>query len=329
MALRRYRCLLLRAGKAHFSDKAVFRRVSEFTYELDLDEGMGHTIRAALLNGVLQDGGQESDIGRYRLTILDGKSRVLLHEYVAGPAPTSGPWPAGPLASHTGEQPVSELLQRLKTRGPPAHLTAARDGLARDEVGVLVADRQVAPASVVALPERQVRPASVGEHDLREPGVVLVDLLDRFPAPEHPEFQLQVALHLVKVPAADRAIAMTHDHCSFADVPWRPWRHVLFGLHPGRDRRPAPPSRHGSLRRLADGAGGPVQRRRHPGRRPRRQANRAIQFPNGPVMAMGALPAGQRLPTRHRARGHQHVPRRPHRPGHRALTARLACGLLQ
>ncbi len=118
MALRWYRCLLLRPGKAHFSDKTVFRQVSEFTYELDPDEGMGHTIRAALLNGALQDGGQEADIGQYRLTVLDGKSRVPLHEYAAGPAPAAGQWPAGPLTSHTGEQLVSELLQRLKTRSP-------------------------------------------------------------------------------------------------------------------------------------------------------------------------------------------------------------------
>ena len=118
MALRWYRCLLLRPGKAHFSDKTVFRQVSEFTYELDPDEGMGHTIRAALLNGALQDGGQEAGIGQYRLTVLDDKSRVPLHEYAAGPAPAAGPWPAGPLTSHTGEQLVSELLQRLKTRSP-------------------------------------------------------------------------------------------------------------------------------------------------------------------------------------------------------------------
>ena len=118
MALRRYRCLLLRAGKAYLADKTVFRRVSEFSYELDLDEGMGHTIRAALLNGVLQDGGQESDIGRYRLTVLDDKSRVLLHEYAAGPAPATAVWPTGSLGGCTDEQLVSELLQRLKTRGP-------------------------------------------------------------------------------------------------------------------------------------------------------------------------------------------------------------------
>jgi hypothetical protein len=118
MALRRYRCLLLRAGKAHFSDKTVFRQVGDFTYELDLDEGMGHTVRAALLNGVLQDGGQESDLGRYRLTVLDDKSRAVLREYAAGTAPAGAVPPAGSLAGYTDEQLVSELLQRLKTRSP-------------------------------------------------------------------------------------------------------------------------------------------------------------------------------------------------------------------
>jgi hypothetical protein len=90
MALRIYQCVLLRAKRANFSDKIVFRPVDRFTAELDLDPEMGHTIRAALLTGARQHGGPEADVIQYRLTVLDPKNgRVLLEDFAA-PSETGG-----------------------------------------------------------------------------------------------------------------------------------------------------------------------------------------------------------------------------------------------
>jgi hypothetical protein len=115
LALRTYRCILLRA-KPPRSGKTDFREVDRFSYELNLDDGMGYTIRAALLNGARQNGGPEADIGQYRLTILDpGKSRVLLREWAVSPEPAMHR-PAGSLADYTDDQLISELARRLRER---------------------------------------------------------------------------------------------------------------------------------------------------------------------------------------------------------------------
>jgi hypothetical protein len=112
MALRMYRCVLLRAERAG----GRFIRVDQFTCELDLDPGMGHTIRAALLDQARQHGGQDADISQYRLNVLDLKNnRTHLPDFAAPPETAAGS-PAGPLADCTDDQLISELARRLRRR---------------------------------------------------------------------------------------------------------------------------------------------------------------------------------------------------------------------
>jgi hypothetical protein len=54
---------ITRQGRPLRGGKTVFREVDRFSCELDLGEGMGYTIRAALLNGVKHAGGDETGIG--------------------------------------------------------------------------------------------------------------------------------------------------------------------------------------------------------------------------------------------------------------------------
>jgi hypothetical protein len=111
VSFRTYECILMKTGRAHFSDKIVFREATRFTFDLDLDEDMEHTKRAALLTGILQVGGQESDISQYRLTVAaDGKP--VLTDWAAGP----GFQPAGALADCSDEELVHELMWRLQNR---------------------------------------------------------------------------------------------------------------------------------------------------------------------------------------------------------------------
>lgn len=111
MSLRTYECILMKGGRAYFSNRMVFREATRFTFDLDLDEGMGHTIRAALLTGIFQVGGQESDISQYRLTVVaDGEP--VLPDWAAGPEFQ----PTGALADCSDEQLVNELLRRLQNR---------------------------------------------------------------------------------------------------------------------------------------------------------------------------------------------------------------------
>jgi hypothetical protein len=101
----------MRAGRAHFSDKTVFREATRFSFDLDLDEDTGQTKRAALLTGIFQVGGQESDISQYRLTVAaDGEP--VLTGWAAGP----GFQPTGALSDFSDEELVNELLWRLRNR---------------------------------------------------------------------------------------------------------------------------------------------------------------------------------------------------------------------
>ena len=86
MALRAYRCVLLKAKRAFSSDKTVFRQVDQFTCELDLDDGMGHTVRAALLHGVRQYGGPDADASQHRMNVIDPKNgRTVRRDFTAPP----------------------------------------------------------------------------------------------------------------------------------------------------------------------------------------------------------------------------------------------------
>ncbi|MGH3188207.1 MAG: hypothetical protein ACRDOL_13235 [Streptosporangiaceae bacterium] len=115
MALRNYPCILLRANPPR-SGKTDFREVDRYTFEMDLEDGMGYTIRAALVHGAIRNGGPEADIGQYRLTILDpDKNRVRIPQWAASPEPVTGR-PAGSLADCTDDHLIGELARRLRGR---------------------------------------------------------------------------------------------------------------------------------------------------------------------------------------------------------------------
>jgi hypothetical protein len=111
LALEMCRCVLLRAPRT--GDK--FRRVDQFTAELDLDPAMGHIIRAALLDQARRHGGQDADISQYRLNVFDSKNRTRLADFAAPPETAAGS-PAGSLADWTDDQLISELARRLRRR---------------------------------------------------------------------------------------------------------------------------------------------------------------------------------------------------------------------
>jgi hypothetical protein len=112
VSFRTYECILMKARRALFRDKMVFRVATRFTFDLDLDEDMEYTKRAALLTGIFQVGGHESDISQYRLTVAaDGIS--VLTDWAAGPAFQS----AGALAECSDEELLRELTWRLQNRG--------------------------------------------------------------------------------------------------------------------------------------------------------------------------------------------------------------------
>jgi hypothetical protein len=114
VTLRTYRCVLLKLKKAAFSAKNVFRPVDEYTCELDLDEGMGYTLRAALLHGIRQHDGEHADPAEYRMDVYDSAEEGLA--CLAGfTVPSDGGLyrPASSLAEYTDGQIISELARRL------------------------------------------------------------------------------------------------------------------------------------------------------------------------------------------------------------------------
>ena len=117
MALRTYRCVLFRQVTTAFRGKTVFREVDQFSCELDLGEAMGYTIRAALLNGVKQAGGDETDIGEYRMDVYNavGDDQLLLAGFTVPPDDVHRP--AGSLADYGDDELISELAWRLRGRG--------------------------------------------------------------------------------------------------------------------------------------------------------------------------------------------------------------------
>ena len=117
MTLRTYWCVLTQMGTTAIRGKTVFREVDGFSYDLDLDEGTGSAIRAALVTGVKQCGGEEADVSEYRLNILDAQDgQVLRRNYAASPegclyrAPDS-------LADYTDDQLISEMSAAAEESG--------------------------------------------------------------------------------------------------------------------------------------------------------------------------------------------------------------------
>jgi hypothetical protein len=117
MALKTYWCVLSQMGTTAIRGRTVFREVDGFSYDLDLDEGTGSAIRAALVTGIKQHGGEEADISEYRLNILDAQyGRVLLPDYASSPEAVAYRAPDS-LAGYTDDQLIRELARRLRNRG--------------------------------------------------------------------------------------------------------------------------------------------------------------------------------------------------------------------
>jgi len=117
MALRMYWCVLSRQGTTAVRGKIVFRPVAQFSCEMDLDEGMGYTARAAFLNGIRQAGGDEADAGEYRMDVYGapGDDCAILPGFTVAPG-TAVYHPAGSLADYGDDELISELASRLRNR---------------------------------------------------------------------------------------------------------------------------------------------------------------------------------------------------------------------
>ena len=117
MALTTYRCVMFRQATTAVRVKTVFREVDQFSCELDLDEGMGYTLRAAFFHGVRQAGGDGADAGEYRMDVYasTGDGQILLAGFTV-PPDAAVHRPAGSLADYGDEELLSELAWRLKGR---------------------------------------------------------------------------------------------------------------------------------------------------------------------------------------------------------------------
>ena len=117
MALRTYWCVISQRGKT-FWGNPTFRQVAQFSCDLDLEEGMGYTARAAFFHGVRQAGGDESDAGDYRMDVYAsaGDGQPLLPEFTV-PPDVAMHRPAGSLADYGDDELISELAWRLRGRG--------------------------------------------------------------------------------------------------------------------------------------------------------------------------------------------------------------------
>lgn len=108
-----YGCELVRAREGR---PGKFKSILTFSYELDLDEGEAHNLKAALVTGVRQSGGDESDIDQYRLNIYDNNGVVKIAGFSMSNSDLSGYTTAVHLSDITDEQLVNELLKRLRNR---------------------------------------------------------------------------------------------------------------------------------------------------------------------------------------------------------------------
>ncbi len=76
---------------------------------------MSYTVRAAFLNGIRQHGGEDADVGEYRMDVYEdaGYSQVRLSGFTVPPE-AAVHRDIGSLAEYTDDQLLSELAWRLR-----------------------------------------------------------------------------------------------------------------------------------------------------------------------------------------------------------------------
>jgi hypothetical protein len=116
VALKTYWCVLYRRKTTPFLHRTVFRQATAFSCELDLGEGMGYTIRAALLTGAEQHGGQGADAVQYRMDIYDARDGTPQQQDFIVPREPAVYRTAESLADYPDDELISELAQRLRER---------------------------------------------------------------------------------------------------------------------------------------------------------------------------------------------------------------------
>ena len=94
---------ITRQGRPLREGNIVFCEVDRFSCALDLGEGMEYTIRAALLNGVKQAGGDETDIGEYCMDVysIAEDDQVLLAGFTVPQTLCTGPRARSPTMATT------------------------------------------------------------------------------------------------------------------------------------------------------------------------------------------------------------------------------------
>lgn len=113
MTLRTYWCVLSQANRRR-SGKLDWNDGDGFNCDLDLDVEGGTLsgLRAALITGIQQAGGDEAATEWYRLNVYDREGERRVRDYVA---PHDSPPPAS-LAEYTHGQLIAELARRLNGR---------------------------------------------------------------------------------------------------------------------------------------------------------------------------------------------------------------------
>ena len=117
MALRTYWCVLSRKKTTVVKGRTVFDQVDQFSCELDLDQGMGYTLRAALFHGVRQYAGDDADASEYRMDVYGepGNDHAALPAFTV-PPDAATQRPAASLTDYGDDELLSELAWRLRGR---------------------------------------------------------------------------------------------------------------------------------------------------------------------------------------------------------------------
>lgn len=108
--------MLLKAKTGFFSSRPVFREVDSLTCEMDLDDGMGYTVRAAFFHGVRQHGGEYADAAEYRMDVYDTADGSVAVAGFTVSSDAAVHLPAGSLADYGDDDLIGELARRLNGR---------------------------------------------------------------------------------------------------------------------------------------------------------------------------------------------------------------------
>ena len=109
--------MLARKKTTAVRGRTVFDQVDQFSCELDLEQGMGYTVRAALFHGVRQNAGDDADASEYRMDVYGVPGNHQRHPPAFTVPPDAAVQrPTSSLADYGDDELLSELAWRLRGR---------------------------------------------------------------------------------------------------------------------------------------------------------------------------------------------------------------------